>query len=99
VEITGGVFYTCGEFDTEFIDAMTHACFQAISQKGELSLEEISSFIQKSGISKVHLQSSDVKTLVRTLILDGKLETVSQQDIPTQVGMKRHRVCLTILFF
>lgn len=46
----------------------------AYCSKGYASVEEVTAFVRKSGISKVELKVSNVQSILDTLVYDGKIE-------------------------
>mmetsp|Transcript_8850 Transcript_8850/g.25517 ORF Transcript_8850/g.25517 Transcript_8850/m.25517 type:complete len:282 (-) Transcript_8850:212-1057(-) len=79
-ELTGGAWYTAHEFDSEFIEALREACFRYIEQQGDATLAEVATFIQSRGFSKVDLRQDDVLSVVNTLVYDGRVETVDDEE-------------------
>eukprot|EP01117_Protostelium_nocturnum_P009959 TRINITY_DN3548_c0_g1_i1.p1 TRINITY_DN3548_c0_g1~~TRINITY_DN3548_c0_g1_i1.p1 ORF type:complete len:278 (-),score=62.56 TRINITY_DN3548_c0_g1_i1:120-953(-) len=74
VDISGDIWYNGSEIDTDFIDKLQTACYQQISKKHAASVEELTAFVRKSGISKVELKISNVQSIVDTLEFDGRIE-------------------------
>ena len=76
-EITGGAWYTEQELDSEFIGVLQEACYKFIANKerlGLVTLEMIHAFIKSAEIARVVLTLEEVRTLVETLIYDGRVE-------------------------
>lgn len=76
-EITGGAWYTEQELDSEFIGVLQEACFKFIANKeklGLVTLEMIHAFIKSAEIARVVLTLEEVRTLVETLVYDGRVE-------------------------
>lgn len=76
VDISGDIWYSGQEIDSEFIDILNKQCFNFINQKGYATAEELCAFIRKSGISKVELKLSNVQNILDNLIYDGKIEAI-----------------------
>lgn len=74
------VRYTEHEFDSEFIEALREACFRYIEKQGDATLSEIAGFIQSRGFSKVNLHAEDVLSILNTLVYDGRVDTVDDED-------------------
>ena len=72
--------YTAHEFDSEFIEALREACFRYIENQGDATLAEVATFIQSRGFSKVDLRQDDVLSIVNTLVYDGRVETVDDEE-------------------
>ena len=79
-ELTGGPWYTDQDFDHEFIDELRTYCFGLISTADSQSVGEITSRLVEDNISKVKLTTEDVQQLVRTLELDGKVESYMEGE-------------------
>ena len=79
-ELTGGAWYTEHEFDSEFIEALREACLRFIEKQGDATLEEIATFIQSRGFSKVELRQEDILSIVNTLLFDGRVTAVEDEE-------------------
>ncbi|CAD7701120.1 unnamed protein product [Ostreobium quekettii] len=74
--LTGGAWYTDMEKDTEFIEVLQEACFRVINHRGLASLADIADFIRSKNLSRVDLSNSNIKSIVDTLIYDGRVDEV-----------------------
>ena len=72
--------YTDTEKDTEFIEVLRKACYKKITISGTASLAEISSFIKDKRLSKVHLRDENVKSVLDTLVYEGRIDEVESPD-------------------
>ena len=72
--------YTDTEKDTEFIEVLRKACYKKITLSGTASLAEISSFIKDKRLSKVHLRDENVKSVLDTLVYEGRIDEVESPD-------------------
>jgi DNA-directed RNA polymerase III subunit RPC6 len=79
-ELTGGAWYTEHEFDSEFIEALREACLRFIQKQGDATLEEIAAFIKGRGFSKVDLREEDILSIVNTLLYDGRVTSVEDEE-------------------
>eukprot|EP00873_Tetraselmis_striata_P028789 jgi/Tetstr1/449053/TSEL_036268.t1 len=79
-EVTGGAWYTEQEFDSEFIEALREACFRYIDRQGDATLTDISAFIATKGFSKVDLRDEDVLSIVNTLVYDGRVDCIEDEE-------------------
>ena len=73
-EITGGAWYTEQEFDADFINVLRDTCLTYIIQKKQVTLEQIASHVQRSGVIKEALRHEDYLQVVNTLVYDGEVD-------------------------
>jgi len=83
-KVKGNNFFSDGVFDSVFVEVLNEQCEKFIASKGWTTLEEISRFIQTSGVSKVELKPEEIKAIVQTLIYDGKVEEIKDTRDPEQ---------------
>jgi len=88
VEVTGDIWYSDSEIDSEFIEVLNRLCFQFITYKGYASVEEVTAAVRKSGMSKVELRVENIQSILDTLIYDGKIETIDDPSGPAFLGVK-----------
>jgi len=75
-EITGGAWYTEGEFDHEFVNGMSQFIHSFIIRLESVTLKSIEDAVRVSGISRVELSRADVQQIVDTLEYDGAIEKI-----------------------
>jgi DNA-directed RNA polymerase III subunit RPC6 len=75
-EITGGVFYSEGKPDLEFIDLLQKFCLDLVAKSGSSPPDAISICEQINATNKftVQLQVGDIDRVLNCLVYDGKLE-------------------------
>jgi len=88
VDITGDIWYSESEIDSEFIAILNRQCYTFILQKGYVSSEEVTAWVRKSGLSKVELRIENIQSILDTLIYDGKIETIDDPRGPSFLGGK-----------
>lgn len=72
--------YTDSEKDTEFIEVLREACYKKIQNSGKASLTEIFQFIKNKALSRVTLDETNVKSVVDTLVYEGRIDEVENED-------------------
>ncbi|KAJ0394312.1 hypothetical protein P43SY_004195 [Pythium insidiosum] len=75
-EITGGPWYNEQEFDHVFIDTLSTFVFEVIKASGMSTLRAITDKVHASGISKVALGPDEIRSIIQTLMYDGRVEEV-----------------------
>ncbi|RLN88131.1 hypothetical protein BBJ28_00008101 [Nothophytophthora sp. Chile5] len=70
-EITGGPWYNEQEFDHVFIDTLSTFVYEGMS-----TLNAITDKVHASGISKVALGPEEIRSIIQTLMYDGRVEEV-----------------------
>ncbi|CCI41841.1 unnamed protein product [Albugo candida] len=75
-EITGGPWYNEQEFDHVFINTLSTFVYEVIKASGMSTLKAITDKVHASGISKVALGSEEIRSILQTLIYDGRIEQV-----------------------
>ncbi|KAE9039302.1 hypothetical protein PR003_g5113 [Phytophthora rubi] len=75
-EITGGPWYNEQEFDHVFIDTLSTFVFEVIKASGMSTLNAITDKVHASGISKVALGPEEIRSIIQTLMYDGRVEEV-----------------------
>eukprot|EP00210_Caulerpa_lentillifera_P002088 g2003.t1 len=78
--LTGGAWYTDSEKDTEFIEVLREACYKKISHSGTATLSEIFNFIKSKALSRVTLHENNVKSVVDTLVYEGRIDEVQNDE-------------------
>lgn len=76
-EITGGVWYTDNELDTDLIEVLRKQCLHYIMQEGQVSLEEVIQYVRSSGVttsSATELRAEEFTQVLNSLIYDGDVE-------------------------
>lgn len=74
--------YTNAEKDTQFIDMLRLVCSRIISRDKLISLEEIAQTIRTMEYSRIPLKDSDVKAVIDTLVFDGTVDEVEEENKP-----------------
>ncbi|TMW63777.1 hypothetical protein Poli38472_002718 [Pythium oligandrum] len=75
-EITGGPWYNEQEFDHVFIDTLSTFVYEVIKASGMSTLKAITDKVHASGISKVALGPEEIRSIIQTLMYDGRVEEV-----------------------
>lgn len=75
-EITGGPWYNEQEFDHVFIDTLSTFVYEVIKASGMSTLNAITDKVHASGISKVALGPEEIRSIIQTLMYDGRVEEV-----------------------
>ncbi|KAJ3305142.1 34-kDa subunit of RNA polymerase III (C) [Kappamyces sp. JEL0829] len=94
VDLTGGSWYTDNVMDVEFIDQLSTQIFKFIHAKSRppshpealyslaheypTSIEEIHSFITRSGLTSHPLSQDDIQALVNRLVYDGVVQVLEE---------------------
>ncbi|GMH33263.1 hypothetical protein BSKO_01097 [Bryopsis sp. KO-2023] len=78
--LTGGAWYTNAEKDTEFIETLRQVCSRIIARDKLASLSEIAEIIRTKGYSRVALRDGDIKAVIDTLVYDGTVDEVEDDD-------------------
>jgi DNA-directed RNA polymerase III subunit RPC6 len=76
-EITGGPWYTEGEFDHEFIAELRNfiiMCVRRMNRGQGVSIQQISDKMVQANVSRVQLSLEEVRQLVQTLLHDYVIE-------------------------
>lgn len=76
-EITGGPWYTEGEFDHEFIAELRNfiiMCVRRMNRGKGVSIQQISDKMVQANVSRVQLSLEEVRQLVQTLLHDYVIE-------------------------
>jgi DNA-directed RNA polymerase III subunit RPC6 len=76
---TFSAWYTETEFNIEFVSLLQEMCLRQIRNQGGCKLEELSEEIHKQKYFK-ELHAEDINSIVHTLILDGLVEIVGDED-------------------
>lgn len=72
-EITGGVWYTDGNLDRDYIEGVKIACRNIIAKLKVTTLEGIVDSIKRMNISTVELSKQDVEQIVNDLVLENEV--------------------------
>eukprot|EP01116_Phalansterium_solitarium_P006091 TRINITY_DN18403_c0_g1_i1.p1 TRINITY_DN18403_c0_g1~~TRINITY_DN18403_c0_g1_i1.p1 ORF type:complete len:295 (+),score=77.39 TRINITY_DN18403_c0_g1_i1:118-1002(+) len=75
-EVTGDIWYSGQDFDSEFINALCQIAFKYLQKQRFASAEEVGAWIRKSGASKAELKPDNVQSILDVLIYDGKVEQI-----------------------
>jgi DNA-directed RNA polymerase III subunit RPC6 len=75
-EITGGPWYNEQEFDHVFIHTLSTFVYEVIKASGMSTLKAITDKVHASGISKVALGPEEIRSIIQTLMYDGRVEEV-----------------------
>jgi DNA-directed RNA polymerase III subunit RPC6 len=78
-ELTGGPWYTDGEFDYEFIygeRGVSKFIQGTIENEGTMSISDLTAAVSESGLYQVHLEQAEIQSIVTTLVYDGLVEAV-----------------------
>ncbi|QDZ18969.1 Rpc34 subunit of RNA polymerase [Chloropicon primus] len=74
-EITGGAWYTNNELDEEMIGAAMKICLKSVREKGgRVSFREVAAEVKKSELFRTALDEDEVRSILKLLVYDGKLE-------------------------
>jgi DNA-directed RNA polymerase III subunit RPC6 len=82
-ELTGGVWYSGLEFDHEFISELRTFALQCVKRLNGgqgVTLDEIKNKMVQAKVSRVELNSDEVKQLVQTLVYDYYIEAGTVND-------------------
>ena len=77
----GGPWYTDSEFDAEFFKVLSDSCMRYISKNQCVTADDVRIYIKQSNISRVELTIENVRTIINTLIYDGKVDPVRRGGI------------------
>ena len=80
-ELTGGPWYTDGEFDYEFIygeRGVSKFIQGTIENEGTMSIQDLTTAVRESGLYQVHLEQAEIQSIVTTLMYDGLVEAAVQ---------------------
>ncbi|CAH0519058.1 unnamed protein product [Peronospora belbahrii] len=75
-EITGGPWYNEQEFDHVFINTLSTFVYEVIKASGMSTLNAVTDKVHASGISKVALGPEEIRSIIQTLMYDGRVEEV-----------------------
>eukprot|EP00878_Enallax_costatus_P015618 GHUV01016360.1.p1 GENE.GHUV01016360.1~~GHUV01016360.1.p1 ORF type:complete len:286 (+),score=79.01 GHUV01016360.1:781-1638(+) len=76
-ELTGGAWYSDSQLDQQFIDVLREACYRLIdTSQDHPTVKDIHAFIHAKGLARVQLKEQDILTLLQTLIADGRIESI-----------------------
>nr|CCA25394.1 DNAdirected RNA polymerase III subunit RPC6 putative [Albugo laibachii Nc14]CCA25467.1 DNAdirected RNA polymerase III subunit RPC6 putative [Albugo laibachii Nc14] len=90
-EVTGGPWYNEQEFDHVFINTLCTFVYEVIKASGMSTLKAITDKVHASGISKVALGSEEIRSILQTLMYDGRIEqvrSVSLKPMNNEVNYK-----------
>mmetsp|Transcript_23636 Transcript_23636/g.50508 ORF Transcript_23636/g.50508 Transcript_23636/m.50508 type:complete len:271 (+) Transcript_23636:333-1145(+) len=74
-EITGGAWYTNNELDEEMIGVASRVCLKSVREKGgRVSFREVAAEVKKSELFHTALDEDEVRSILKLLVYDGKLE-------------------------
>lgn len=95
-EITGGAWYTNQELDCEFIEVLRNTCLRLIErhENPHASLADVAAFINGRGVSRVELSHDEIRTLLDTLVADGKVEVLAPPEGAPADAPDRYRVAV-----
>ena len=84
-ELTGGSWYSGGEFDYELISILQRASVAYVSQREKATAAEVHRFICESGLIKgKQLRLADIEQVLHSLVYDAKIEVSARQ--PGQIS-------------
>lgn len=63
--------YTDGNLDEQLVDTMRQFCVRVIEQKGEMSLDAITSLVRAKFTQEQNLSSGHMRQILQTLMFDG----------------------------
>ena len=63
--------YTDGNLDEQLVETMRQFCVRVIEQKGEMSLDAITSLVRSKFTSEQNLSSGHMRQILQTLMYDG----------------------------
>lgn len=92
-EITGGVLYTDGTLDRDFVDGIKLACQNAILNLKVATLETIAGTIKKMKISTVELREPEIERILNDLVLEDAVVKVTSTGIGEFNAIPVGRVC------
>lgn len=74
-ELTGGSWYSGGEFDYELIAVLQKAALAYIQQKDKATANEVCDFVRTSGLIKGKpINQSDIMSVLNSLVYDARIE-------------------------
>jgi len=68
--------------DTNFIAAVQHAVTIIVTRYGPMCAQQVTKHLKDARVTKVELGVADVKTILSTLVLDGKLSLTTPMTMP-----------------
>lgn len=86
LELTGGIFYTRGEVDTEFVNQLTKLVFNYLKNRTKILLPfdcnptqtDISQFITSTNVLSVSISDSDLKNLLDVMVLSEMIQELKK---------------------
>jgi DNA-directed RNA polymerase III subunit RPC6 len=85
LEVTGGVWYHGHEMDTQFIAVVQQASHFFVSRHGPMCASQLTRRLRDAQVCKDELMLPDVKTVLQTLLMDGRLALTSPHAMPPEL--------------
>lgn len=79
-KLIGGAYCTEADLDLEFIQVLRATCLHLIKKRTSCSLKDLQWFVKNNNIAKVEMQNEDIFAILHTLILDGLIEIVGDEN-------------------
>ncbi|KDP37096.1 hypothetical protein JCGZ_06152 [Jatropha curcas] len=92
-EITGGTWYVEGNLDTMFIGVLKDQCKKQIEKLKVATVEAVTDFINRTGVSTVHLTKQQIEEILKALVLDNKVTEVKSNGMGEFASIPVGKVC------
>ena len=93
-ELTGGSWYSGGEFDHELIRVLAQSALAYIQRKEKATAAEVHAFINESGLVRgKQLRLEDIDSVLRTLVYDARAEMVHDPRPAPSMSTAWSRAC------
>lgn len=80
-ELTGGVWYSEGQLDTDFIEKLMKICMAKISKTKVATAEQVAEMVAESGAINVKIYVDQIKEILKTLVLDNEIVEVKSTGL------------------
>lgn len=92
-EITGGLWCSNQEIDSNLISVFSDKCFDYISSQNSISRKEILLYARCANILDREMKEDDIQKLLNILVFDGKIEAIFP-DIPMPT-LNKHSILIS----
>ncbi|XP_071730473.1 uncharacterized protein [Rutidosis leptorrhynchoides] len=92
--VTGGLWYTDGKLDTEFIEQLKDICFKTIKKLKVATVEGVNDFLNKNGLlTNKECSNEQISEILRLLILDNVVVEVKSNGVGEYHSIPVGNVC------
>nr|XP_043629402.1 DNA-directed RNA polymerase III subunit RPC6-like [Erigeron canadensis] len=96
-EVTGGVWFTDGALDTDFINQLKGICLKIIKKLKVATAEGVYDFFKENRLTKTECTSQQLSEILKTLVLDNAIIEVKSTGLGEYFSIPIGNVCYRCL--